>query len=457
VPLHPGATIQFGSTVLSLSLQHQVPLPDLQGQLIDGRYRLLECLQQSPKGVVYRAEKQPAGVAVAVKILSPDYAGYPGYRERFAAEARIAAQLQHPHVCRLDDFGETELVIEGRSHRVPYSAYPILAGGSLAERVADFGTLGLDTIERWITDAGEALAYAHAAGVVHGNLKPAALCFDRELNLYLTDFALAGGGATGPALFGTPAYMAPEQWRGEPAGPASDQYALAAIAYHLLAGRKPFDGQEDPDRRAANLAEGPPPVHQLALQRFKRTLPTAASAVLAKGLAAEPGERHASVLELAQALSQALRSNRSHRARQAFISYRREDSAILATFIADQLQGKHEISAFVDTQGLDGATRFPTRIERAIQDCEVFICILGAHTLESVHVLREIQQAHAAGKPMIPVFQEDYAAPDEAGLDPAVADLLQFDGIPLLDKRNVYVHAAVAELAQQVRHTLRRR
>ena len=455
-PLHLGAQLQVGSTVLSVSLPGLRAIPDLSGQSIGGVYTLRACLQSSPKGVVYRAEKVKTGAMVAMKILSPDYASYPGYSERFAAEARIAARLQHPHICSLDDFGEADIELAGERCRVPYSTHMIMSGGSLAERVAEFGEVPVETIARWVEHAADALQHAHCKGVMHGNLKPSTLCFDGDGNLYVTDFSVAPAEPNAYALFGTPAFMAPEQWAGEVAAPASDQYALATVAYFVLTGSKPYDGQEDPDKRARNLSEPPPAAHLAAQKRYRRQLSSAVTAVLNKGLAVVPADRYPTVGDFAKALSGALKSARSQQARQIFISYRRDDSAILATFIADQLEKNHGVTSFVDTQGMDGATRFPARIERAIQDCEVFVRILGAGTLQSGYVRREIATAFELGKPMIPVFQEDYAAPPDDTLDAAVNDLLQFDGIPLLDKRNVYVFAAVAELAAQIRRTLDR-
>lgn len=456
VRLQLGATIQVGSTLLSLTRAGSVAMPNLTGRVVEGRYHLKACLHHSPKGVLYSARKEPAGMEVVVKILSPDYAADTAYRDRFAAEARIAAQLQHPHICRLDDFGEVEIEHAGSAHRVPFAAYPVLGGGSLAQRVGEFGTLPVETIERWMLHAAEALGHAHAAGVVHGNLKPSALCFDLQSNLYVTDFAGPGPGAGGTSLFGTPGFTAPEQWSGEPLAPTSDQYGLAAIAYYVLTGSKAAEALADPAMREQALGALPPAAHIEAHKRFRRTLSPAVTQVLNRALAPAPADRYQDIAEFARDLAGALRRGRAQASRHVFISYRREDSAILATYIAERLEQRHEISAFVDVQGLDGAARFPARIERAIADCEVFVCILGAGTLQSSHVRREITIAADLGKPMIPVFQESYVPPDEAALDPVIADLLLFDGIPLLDRRNIYVHAAVDELARQVRTTIER-
>jgi serine/threonine protein kinase len=448
-PLHLGASVRIGSTVFALTLADDPSPPNLAGTDVDGTYSLLECLHASPKGMLYRARKKGSGLEVALKILSPAYAAYPGYRERFVKEAAVASRLVHPHICRLDHFGETVL---GSGARVPYLSYQMLAGGDLAARLPKAGEIGSDTIAGWLRDLAAALQHAHAHGVVHGNLKPSAVCFDEASNIYLTDFAIGADGSE--ALLGTPAFMAPEQWTGA-AQPESDQYALAVLAYLLLAGVRPFEGQDDPDTRSRNWRRGPAPLHQEASARLGRQLPVACSRAVERALATDPSARHAGPAAFATELARALQPGAGTRgATPVFISYRRGSSAGWVVFIADQLEREHGIGSFVDTQRLDGALKFPQRIERAIESCEVFVCLLDAETLGSPHVRHEIALAHHLSKRMIPVFQEGFAAAEDKLVDPAVAELLLFDGVKLLDRQNVYVRAAVAELAQQIRTTL---
>ncbi len=136
---------------------------------------------------------------------------------------------------------------------------------------------------------------------------------------------------------------------------------------------------------------------------------------------------------------------------KAFVSYRRTSSAILATYLASQLGGKG-IEAFVDTRRSDGAGPFPERLLRAIEDSDVFICLLGASaagaTLDSPWVLREIEHAHTLGKPMIPVFQESYVPAEPA--NEHIGALLQNQGVHIFDVKNIYVDAAVSELVALV-------
>ncbi|MBI1277866.1 MAG: TIR domain-containing protein [Anaerolineaceae bacterium] len=137
----------------------------------------------------------------------------------------------------------------------------------------------------------------------------------------------------------------------------------------------------------------------------------------------------------------------------AFISYRREDSASLATLIAVQLKERHGIDAYVDTRNTDSGGLFPDRLRTAIDRAEVFVCLLGADTLKSPWVLTEIEHAHDLGKVMIPIFQERYIAPNSPPA-PHIEALLQYDGVHILDIRNLYVDEAIAQLAVMIRNSV---
>ncbi len=141
---------------------------------------------------------------------------------------------------------------------------------------------------------------------------------------------------------------------------------------------------------------------------------------------------------------------------RAFISYRRLDSAALATLIAVTLKNEYDIDAFVDTRNTDGGGPFPDRLRRAIETSDLFVCLLGATTLDSTWVRNEIEHAAAHHKTMIPIFQEQYNPPESAPT-PAVDQLLQSDGIQILDVRNVYVDQAIEDLAKMIRKSVPRR
>lgn len=141
---------------------------------------------------------------------------------------------------------------------------------------------------------------------------------------------------------------------------------------------------------------------------------------------------------------------------RAFISYRRADSAALATLMAVTLKNEYDIDAFVDTRNTDGGGPFPDRLRRAIETTDVFVCLLSATTLDSDWVRKEIDHAVTHHKTMIPVLQERYAAPDPVP-NAAVERLLQSDGIQILDVRNVYVDQAIEELATMIKKSVPRK
>lgn len=455
-PLMPGASIRLGDTTLNFNHSDDTTLPDLVGQVLAERFRIESVLRASPKATVYVARVGLSGPRVALKILSPALADYPGYRERLAQAAEAASRLQHPHVCPLLEHGLLQIAWEGRVLEAPYVSHPLMAGGNLGDRMAAHDPAPSHEITRWLCQIGHALSHAHRRGVVHGDLKPTSIAFDEEGNAYLMDFALATSEADPQApQFGAPAYMAPEVWDGQPPGPASDQFALAALAYALYTGTRPFGGHEDPKLRARNFRRGAPPVHEEARHAGREDLPRALSPVLARALAVDAGARYASVDEFVQALERALRPGAgSGTAPLVFVSYQHEASAGWAVLLARELKERHKIGAFVDTQRLDAAVQFPEKLARAIERCDVFVCLLAAGTLDSRWVREEIRLAHRFGKPMLPVFQESFAAVDPEGLDEAVHALLQFDGVHLLDRRNIHVDHTIDDLARLVMGTL---
>jgi hypothetical protein len=144
---------------------------------------------------------------------------------------------------------------------------------------------------------------------------------------------------------------------------------------------------------------------------------------------------------------------------QVFVSYKREFSSSVAQLICEML-ARHNIDAFVDTRQLDIAGPFPDRLKRAIEECDVFLCLLGTDpksnrtTLDSDWVQKEIEHACSLNKPMIPIFQETYH-PITSQLSPAAEILLRHDGIRLLDIQNIYVDTAIADIARMTKNVAR--
>src|SRR5436305_11608160 len=206
------------------------------GDLIAGRYRLLETLGRGPMSSVWLAQDEELARRVAVKTLAPS-----ADRARFEREARAAAALSHPNICAVYDYGEAD----GR----PFMVLEYLPNGSLEERLAAVrrGTGGLDDDEttRISTELAAGLAHAHARGLVHRDLKPANVLFDAEGRAKIADFGIARMGDAGTltaagTVLGTAAYISPEQAAGEPATPASDVYSFGVLLFRMLTGVLPF-------------------------------------------------------------------------------------------------------------------------------------------------------------------------------------------------------------------------
>ena len=202
-----------------------------------GRYRLEERIGAGGMAEVWRALDLGLERYVAVKVMSPDtVASDASFVPRFLREAKLSARLEHPHILPVYDFGQVDELL--------FIVMPLLPGGTLRDRAHE-GVAPTVAME-WLGALASALDYAHGEGVVHRDVKPANVLFDRTGRLFLSDFGLAreAGSANltvAGTVLGTPVYMSPEQVRGEAATPRSDQYALGVLAYYLLAGTPPFE------------------------------------------------------------------------------------------------------------------------------------------------------------------------------------------------------------------------
>jgi serine/threonine-protein kinase len=249
-------------------------------------------------GVVYRARDDELGRTVAVKVLGAPYADDPAGAGRFQREALAGARLSsQPHVVTLFDVGEWR----GR----PFMVMEYLAGGSVADRIAT-APAAVGTALSWLAQAGEALDAAHAGGVVHRDVKPGNLLLDEEGELRVADFGIARAAgletftATGTVL-GTAGYLSPEQARGEPAGPASDRYALAVVAFELLAGSRPFASESPAGEVAAHVYGAVP-----SASRRRPALPAGVDPVFERALAKDPAARFPSCGAFVAALREAV-------------------------------------------------------------------------------------------------------------------------------------------------------
>jgi len=258
-------------------------------------YRLGSRLGRGGMGIVYRAEHLRLGRAAAVKVVLPELADDPAFRERFAREAKIAATLDHPNVVSVYDAGE--------EHGVLYLAMQLVEGGDLAAELAARRVLdparALDVCEQ----VARALDAAHARGLIHRDVKPANVLLDRR-GAYLSDFGLVKLGEVTTQtkdVVGTIHYVAPEQIENRELDGRADQYALAGVLHHCLCGGPPFERESEVAVMNAHLRDAPPRASQ-----SRPGLPEALDAVLARGLDKAPRRRFESCTALVIAAREAL-------------------------------------------------------------------------------------------------------------------------------------------------------
>jgi eukaryotic-like serine/threonine-protein kinase len=267
-----------------------------------GPYRIDALVGSGGMARVYRAFDTNLHREVAVKVLSQGAALQADLRARFQQEARLIARLRHPHIVQVYDFGE--------ENGLAYMVEELLPGPSLGAQLRGLRArgerMGRDEIVAVAAQLASALDAAHAAGIVHRDVKPDNAIWGAQQTLVLTDFGIARPLAADTqhtqagTILGTPYYLAPEQARGQKPTFATDVYALGVVLYELLAGQVPFPSP-DPMAVLYDHIQTPPP--PLGPQR--PDLPPAVEQVVLRALSKEPTARFASAGELARALAQA--------------------------------------------------------------------------------------------------------------------------------------------------------
>ena len=268
----------------------QVPSPH--------RYQPESLIATGGMGEVWRATDTVLHREVALKILKAEYADDTSFRQRFTAEARHAASLQHPGIAAVFDFGELPAETTGTGAR-PFLVMELIEGRPLSAVLRDGPRIEPEVVRDLIAQAADALATAHAAGLVHRDVKPANLLVTPAGQVKVTDFGIARAAdgltltRTGQ-LVGTPQYLSPEQADGRVATPASDVYALGVVLFECLSGRKPFTGDTPVGIALAHLRQPVPGLPD--------DVPADLAAITRRALAKDPAERYANAGELAIAL-----------------------------------------------------------------------------------------------------------------------------------------------------------
>jgi serine/threonine protein kinase len=299
-----------------------------------GKYTLHEELGHGGFASVFRATHDTLGNPVALKLLSPALAGDKNARLRFIQEAQTASALEHPNIVRILDLDD-----DNEQVFIAMEYYP---GGDLHQRILKNGMPGTKDSLRMLKQLAAALDYAHSQGVLHRDVKPGNILLGEDGSAHLCDFGLVRV-TEAPHLtqlgsvVGTAAYTSPEQAESKTLDGRSDQYSLAVVAYELLVGRLPFQGDTNTATALMHVTRTPPDPLSLNPE-----LSAELSAALLKGLAKEPEKRYPTCKEFVQALENALESSQRRRYRE-----------LLAEARAHLAEGKFEETR----QSMDAARR----------------------------------------------------------------------------------------------------
>jgi serine/threonine-protein kinase len=271
----------------------------LTADLVPDRYTDAEPIGRGGMGEILRATDTALGRSVAIKLLDRRYAEDEAVRERFTREALAVARLSgNSHTVTIYDVGEWQ--------SRPYIVMEYLGGGSLQDRIVEEGAQPPSRALDWLEQAAGALDAAHRQGIVHRDVKPANLLLDESGRVYVADFGIASATGLGSltqtgTVLGTASYLSPEQAMGERTTPASDLYSLGVVAFELLTGRRPFEGDSVAAEAAAHVTGEIPSVCDV-----NPTVPCEFDPVFARALAKQPSERYGSCAEFVAALRGAL-------------------------------------------------------------------------------------------------------------------------------------------------------
>jgi serine/threonine-protein kinase len=268
------------------------------GSLVAG-YRIESRIGSGGMAVVFRARDERLGRSIALKVMAPEWTEDEEFRRRFVAESRAAARVDDPHVIPVYEAGEAGGVL--------FIAMRLVAGTDLRGVLRREGALPPGRALELLSPVASALDAAHAAGLVHRDVKPGNILVDerpgRPDHVYLADFGLSKGAAAGASLtgagnyLGTPNYSAPEQIQGHDVDGRADQYALACVAFELFTGRAPYGRDLPMAVMMAHVSEPPPSL----AARLPGT-PVTADRVLARAMAKRPEQRYASCQDFTDAL-----------------------------------------------------------------------------------------------------------------------------------------------------------
>ena len=260
------------------------------GKILAQRYELIDKIAEGGMARVYRGRDLLLKRTIAVKVLKDQMTGDAAFIRRFEREAQSAAALSHPHIVNIYDVGEEDGIY--------FMVMEYVDGKNLKDYIREKGSLSASETIKITRQIAEALEQAHAAGVVHRDIKPQNILFSREGKIKVTDFgiAIAGDGVTvtvGDQIIGSVQYISPEQARGELAGKQSDLYSLGIVMYEMVTGKVPFTAESPVALAMKHIQEQIVPP-----RRVVESIPEALEEIILKAVAKDSAERYGTAAEL---------------------------------------------------------------------------------------------------------------------------------------------------------------
>ncbi|HEX2443934.1 MAG TPA: tetratricopeptide repeat protein [Vicinamibacterales bacterium] len=396
---HPGIVDELAPLVGNAATPGSAPMPEWSGRRV-AHYVVQEPLGAGGMGVVYTAHDERLGRHVALKFLPPHLSADPEAKSRFIAEARAAAALDHPNVCTIFEIGETE---DGQL----FLAMPLYEGETLRERL-DRGRLPFDDALPIVLQVARGLGHAHDAGIVHRDVKPSNIVVLPDGTAKILDFGIAQihdrSLADPQALVGTISYMSPEQASAGPTDIRSDIWSLGVVIHEMLAGARPFHGEDAPAVLRAILTLDP----DVSATSYP-DVPGGVERILRKALVKAPDQRYSSMALLAADLSALVGGHAD--APAAVSTTERRRAAVLVSLVSeyaslvDQMTPAeaHRLVALVRDTAVDVVRSYGGLVNQAIGD-EV-ISVFGVPVSNEDDDLRAVRAAlelHARVKALQP-------------------------------------------------------
>ncbi len=388
-----------------------------------GKYEIIERLGHGGMAEVYRGYHKGLDRYVAIKVLHTFIAEDADFKARFQREAQNVARLNHPNIMQAYDYEYDE---KTGSY---FMVTELIEGQTLEQHLKKLAKndqyMPLAEALQIIRQLGVALAYAHSHYMIHRDVKPANIMLGRDGRIILTDFGIArivrGEQTTAGGMVGSPAYMSPEQCRGEAEDERTDLYALGVIFYKLLTGEVPYDA-DSPMEIILNHLDAPIP----SVRKLRPDLPIKVDQLITRLLAKRPEDRYQSADALLSVLDSVSVS-------RIFISYRRADWEHFVEPLITRLKAEG-LSWWVDQHLIEGGADWMDEINRALKECDSMILCISPEALESRHVKMEYRYFFNNHKPIYPLICRQ---PDEL---PAELQIIQH-----------YPYAELEKLLQQIK------